>query len=148
VEKVMAREKPTVLAFYDGLAGGAILIIISLALILTLAYTLFWWFPFLGLAVGALLISLAFLNAWANTYLITDRGVRREYRLIAVEVSEIPYDRATNVVVLQDIVGRVFRFGTVRVDSAGTPFKGVVFRGVRRPEEIRRLILEQMAKKA
>jgi hypothetical protein len=46
----------------------------------------------------------------------------------------------TNVVVEQDVVGRVFGFGDVRFDTAGTMFTGVLFKGVRNPVKVKEQI--------
>ncbi len=141
-EGVLWSGKPTVLAFYDALAGGALLIIVS-ALIFALL-------PFvaplsaIGVACGLLLMAFAFIKAWANTYTVTDSHVRRQYRFVAVRVEEAAFDRITNTVLEQDVIGRILGFGDIRFDTAGTPFMGVLFKGVRNPGGVKRLIDEKM----
>jgi len=144
LEKVVACVKPTVLAFYEGLFSGATLIALSLFLIVQSSSTPFiQWFSIVASALGVLNIALSFLRAWASTYVVTDRGVRAEYRFIVVEISEVPHEKITDIVVQQSLFGRLLGFGTVRVDSAGTSFQGAVLRGVRNPEELKRIISEQ-----
>lgn len=131
-EDVVWRGKPVAVAFYDGLVGGAVLVIVS-ALLPLVPIPGVVWLSALGAACGALLIAFAFIRAKANTYVITREGVRREYRFVAVRVDEAPLEKVTNTVVEQDVVGRIFGFGDVRFDTAGTPFRGVLFKGVRDP---------------
>ena len=69
-ETVVWSGKPVVLAFYDGLLGGAMLIAAS-AVSLTLPGLVL--LSIAGMACGFLLIAFAFFRAWANSYLVTDR---------------------------------------------------------------------------
>lgn len=142
-EVVFWTGKPTVLAFYDALAGGGLLIIVS-ALLLLLPLPGILLLSAIGVACGLLFIVFAFVKAWANTYTVTDKCVRRQYRFVAVRVEEAPFEKVTNTVLEQDIVGRIFRFGDIRFDTAGTPFMGVLFKGVKNPSEVKRLIDEKM----
>ena len=143
MEKVVARVKPTVLAFYEGLISGAILIAVSLFLVAQSSAPLIQWFSAAALALGILNITLSFLRAWASAYIVTDKGVRAEYRFVTVEILEVPHEKITDIIVQQGPLGRLLGFGTVRVDSAGTTFKGAVLRGVRNPEDLKRIISEQ-----
>jgi uncharacterized membrane protein YdbT with pleckstrin-like domain len=137
--------KPTVLAFYDGLVGGALLIVVSV-LLLALPFPSVVWLSVLGVASGILLMFFAFVKAMANTYIITDKCVRREYRFVAVKVDEASFDKITNTVMEQDVVGRVLKFGDVRCDTAGSPFMGVLFKGVKNPAEVKKRIDEKLRK--
>jgi len=46
---------------------------------------------------------------------------------------EVPLESVTNVIVYQDVFGRIFGFGTVRADTAGTAYMGISFVGVENP---------------
>jgi len=140
-EKVLWTGKPTVLAFCDGLAIGVLLLAVSIALLAVPLLTVFW-FSVTGVVLGASIIFLTFLKAYANTYIITSNRVCREYRLWVIAIEEAPLEKVTNVVVEQDAAGRIFRFGTVKAETAGTTFKGVVFHGVRNPAEVKERIVE------
>ena len=137
-EDVVWRGKPVVIAFYDGLAGGALLITVS-ALLPLIPVPGIAWLSALGMACGALLMSFAFIRAKANTYVITKKGVRREYRFVVVRVDEAPFEKVTNTVVEQDVVGRIFGFGDVHFDTAGTPFQGVLFKGVKNLAAVKKI---------
>jgi uncharacterized membrane protein YdbT with pleckstrin-like domain len=140
-EKVIWTGKPTVLAFYEGLAVGGLLLAISIAL-LAVPFPAVSRLSAVGMAFGALVVVLTLLRAYANIYTITSRRVCREYRLWAVAVEEAPLEKVTNVVVEQDVVGRAFGFGTVRADTAGTRFGGIIFRGVKKPREVKNYMVE------
>lgn len=135
--------KPTILAFYDALAGGALLIIVS-ALLHAMPLPWAAVLSAVGVASGLLLVSFAFAKARANTYVVTDKCVRRQYRFVAVKVEEAPLEKITNIVLEQDVVGRALGFGDIRFDTAGTPFAGVLFKGVKNPAEVKRLIDEKV----
>ena len=61
---------------------------------------------------------------------------------MAVRVDEAPFEKVTNVVVEQDVVGRIFGFGDVRFDTDGTAFKGV-----KNPVEVKRRLKKQHARR-
>lgn len=137
-EQVVWKGKPTVLAFYDGLVGGALLIAVSATV--ASAFPRSIWLSATGAICGLLLVAFAFIRARANTYIVTDKGVRREYRFVAVRVEEALFENITNTVVEQDVIGRVFGFGDVRLDTAGSPFQGVLFKGVRNPAAVKEVV--------
>lgn len=135
--------KPVVWAFWDGFAGGFLLIAVSAAL-LSYPLTLANYLAALGFALGTLMILLAAARAGANTYYLTGSHVRRVYRLIVVQVEEAPLEKVMDVVVRQGILGRILGFGDVRCDTAGTPFPGILFKGVRNPEKVAEAIRERI----
>lgn len=136
LEKVVWRGKPVILAFYDGLLGGVLLLVVSF---FPLSFPGFVWLSLLGLLCGALLIVLAYVKARANTYSITEKHVIREYRFIVTRVDEAALDKVTDIVVEQGILGRVFNFGNLRFDTAGTLFQGVIFEGVKNPYDVKKI---------
>lgn len=140
-ERVVWSGKPTVLAFYDALLGGALLIAVSIIVAILWPHALLA-LSAVGSLFGASLIALAFAVARANTYTVTDRRVVRRFQLVVVVVDEAPIEKVTNVVLEQGVVGRIFGFGDIRFDTAGTAFRGVLFKGVKRPEEVKRVIDE------
>jgi len=142
LEKTIWREKPTVLAFYDGLTCGGLLIAVSAASLALFPTSPFWWVPALGLAVAASTIMFSFVKAWANTYILTKEKLRREYRFVASSIEEVPLEKVTNIIVVQDVVGRLLGFGTIRADTAGTAYGGIIFRGVRNPDKAFKVISE------
>ena len=142
LEKIVWEGKPTVLSFYHGIIGGTFLTTVSIVILIMFPHAVLYWVSVAGFAVGALMVSSIFIGTEANTYVITDKCVRWEYRLFTIEAHEVPFEQITNITVFQGIVGKVLKFGNVRADSAaGEFFGGVVFRGVREPGEVKKKIM-------
>lgn len=138
-EKVVWSGKPTVWAFLDGILGGLLLVAVSITL-LTFRFAFAHWVSMLGFACAALMVLFALARVAANTYTISNRAVRRVYRLVTVRIDEAPLRSITNTVVTQGVVGRILNFGDVRCDTAGTIFPGVLFKGVKSPVEVKKVI--------
>ena len=132
-EKVTWTGKPTVLGFWEGLAVGILLIVFSVASTLSPFARIPAVLYFLvAVAVGGIaLIVFTFFVAYANTYTVTGGTARREFRFWVVRVEEAPTEKITDVVSHIGLVGRILKFGNLRVDTAGTPFAGVLFKGLR-----------------
>lgn len=132
-EKVTWTGKPTVLGFWEGLAVGILLIVFSVASTLSPFARIPAALYFLvAVAVGGIaLIVFTFFVAYANTYTVTGGTARREFRFLVVRVEEAPTEKITDVVSHIGLVGRILKFGNLRVDTAGTPFAGVLFKGLR-----------------
>lgn len=134
------RGKPTYESFYPlPLAGGVAVFCSALGFMALPA----GWAAMLLLASAAFCAGMCFFaGVLANSYsfVLTDQRVRGEFRLWVVRVWEVPVDKITDAVVVQGLVGRVLRFGHVRVDAAGTLFPGLLIRGVRDPLEVCELV--------
>lgn len=147
-ERVLQRWHPTVAYFWPLPAAGVLCLV--LALVVGPFLLAEWALPFIALAVAFCTFSIAFTRYLVGyyTFILTDRRIREEFRLWVVDVREAPLTRVTNVTVFQDFVGRVLNFGSVRVDTAGTPFPGVLFRGVREPLRVQEIIQGAVMKHA
>jgi len=132
-EKDVWTGKPTVLGFWEGLAIGVLLIVFSAASGFSPLARIPEVVGFLVAVAsgGVALIFFTFFVAYANTYTVTDRAARREFRFWVVRVEEAPAEKITDVVSHVGLVGRILRFGNLRIDTAGTPFPGVLFKGLR-----------------
>jgi len=140
--KEVWRGKPTVLAFIDTLSGGALLMIVSGVAAVHIHLRVIYLISLVGLIGGAVIIALVFLVSQAYTYVVTRKKLRKEYRFIAFTVEEVPLQEVTNVIVAQNIVGRLFGFGTIKADTAGTSYAGIVFRGVKGPDRVFKAITD------
>lgn len=143
-EDVIWFGKPTVFSF-SSLFAGAILGVISIAALEGFLAPTFSWIPTLGLGglgVGLLILDFAFNRARSTIYVISAVGVRRECHYVTDEFNELPFDRVADVVVSQGVLGRIFRFGSVTARSGSVSFQSVQFKGIRQPEEVRRIVLD------
>lgn len=145
-ERVLWRARPTVLAFIDMIAGGSLLIIMSFVAALLLPLTSIRYFSLAGSIVGASILGLAFFLSKAYTYIVTDEELRKEYRFFTSSTETVPLREVTNIMFVQDVVGRLLGFGTIRADTAGTAYTGIIFKGVKNLDEAFKMIIE--AKKA
>jgi uncharacterized membrane protein YdbT with pleckstrin-like domain len=134
--------KPTVLAFIDMIAGGSLLMIISFAMAWLLPLRSIRYFSLADSIVGAYIIVLAFFLSEAYTYIVTDEELRKKYRFFASSTETVPLREVTNIIVVQDFFGRLLGFSTIRADTAGTAYTGIVFKGLKNPDEAFKTISE------
>ena len=140
LDKVIWLGKPTVLSFASFLTGMILGAVSILATVIFLGA--FLWIPTLGLGAALLMVYFSFERAASAAYTISNYGVSKEWRrYLKLGVSEIPFDKIAAVVVSQGALGRILHFGSVKVNSGSVSFHSVVLTGVRKPEEVRRIIL-------
>lgn len=140
MDDVIWFGKPTVLSFAS-LFVGTILGVISIVVVWRFLGAPFLWVPTVGLAIAVLMVDFSFKRAGSIAYRISDYGVSKDCRYLILDVDEIPFDKIAEVVVSRGALGRILRFGTVKVNSASVSFHNVELKGVRKPEEVRRIIL-------
>lgn len=137
-EKVMWTGKPSLWAFYGFYVVG-VLVLVSTIGVASLFPLPLWVLGVIPLFVaGMFLLPLRFQKSW--TFILTDRSISSEFCFWVRRRSSAPLQQVTNVTVDQGFVGRLLGFGDVRADTAGTPFMGVKFWGVRDPLGIGEII--------
>jgi len=139
MEKILWEGKRCLKSFYDMILCGALLIIVR-CLTLLLKIPGIEYFVLFGMLAGASLFLLALFLSLSYRYVITEDLLRKEYCFFASSREEVPLESVTNIVVYQDVIGRALDFGTVRADTAGTPYMGISFVGVKDPYECANLV--------
>jgi uncharacterized membrane protein YdbT with pleckstrin-like domain len=137
-ERVIRTWRPRLASFYPILIAGILAALVGL---LSLLFNPAGWSAALfavGIAFGGVMWVLAAALCRAHTYILTNRRVRDEFRFWVARARDAPFYMLTNLSTFQDLFGRIFNFGDVRFDTAGTPFPGVRFRGVRDPYAVER----------
>lgn len=87
------------------------------------------------------------LLSWAKTELVvTNRRIVWRKGLINTDERSIPLNQITDVQVRQGIVGKIFGYGNVQIESAGGPLTEIVAENVRGPKRVRDAILDQLWK--
>jgi uncharacterized membrane protein YdbT with pleckstrin-like domain len=81
-----------------------------------------------------------FVNRYATRYQVTDQRVYRRYGLISKTENTVSRDDIREVELRQGIIGRLFRYGTVRVSTAGTAGSEIDFRKVGNPAKVQQRI--------
>jgi uncharacterized membrane protein YdbT with pleckstrin-like domain len=102
--------------------------------------------PFLGF--GLLFIILAELLRGANTYYVTDERVIHEFTFLSRRVSSAVRGNIQDLHFTQGLIERIVGIGTIHINTAGTTFIEIKFRGVSDPSSVKRLIEEQMIQKS
>ncbi len=90
------------------------------------------------------LIGLAIiLTRWrGHKFWITNQRGIKEFTWITRDVTETPNKQVTNTRVSQGILGRIFSFGSVFLDTAGGPGEEIKFLGIPNPRETSNEIFE------
>lgn len=129
---------PSLRAFYPFYLVGSLAL--ACTTVAALALPLPLW------AIGALvplslfIIALPFALQPAWTFTLTERAARSRFRLWVGKSKSAPLDKVTDTSVEQGPLARLLGFGSVRIDTAGTPFPGVKFWGVEEPFRLRDMI--------
>ena len=96
------------------------------------------------LGIPILIIVITELVRRGNTYYITDRRTLHEFTFLIREFSSASYDKIQDLHITQGIIERVVGIGTIHIDTAGTTFIEVRFKGVSNPVSVKRIIEERM----
>jgi uncharacterized membrane protein YdbT with pleckstrin-like domain len=105
---------------------------------LSFLFSLLW--SWLLLFIPTLLLYLRYIRTELG---VTDRRVIEKSGILSVTTAETTLDKVQNVTFSQSILGRIFDYGTVVIQSAATMgAEGI--RGVSGPKEVRDTILQQM----
>lgn|SRR3989344_3280130 len=125
-EKILKTLKPSPWAYFGWYFLGVILL-----------------FAFFS---GIIIIILAELVRRGNTYYITDKRVIHEFTFLSRKISSCTYDKIQDIHLTQSLVERIVGVGTVHINTAGTHFIEIRFRGVKEPVSIKRMIEEKIMK--
>ena len=111
----------------------------------------FWWF-LVGiltapLIVGIFIIIITELVRRANTYFITTKRLIHEFTFLSRKISSVIYDRIQDLHLTQSILERIVGIGTLHINTAGTHFVELKFKGISNPISIKRLIEQRMMRK-
>jgi len=139
LDKIIWFDKPTVLSFAS-FFYGITLAILSIATAVLAVKTAYYCMPFLGLSAAILIIIVSAKRASSTTYTLSSYGISKEQSFLTHHLAEIPFDKMSHINVSRDLLGKMFHFGTVTVNSASISFDELVLSGVREPEELRGLI--------
>lgn len=92
----------------------------------------------------AFLIGLVIiLSRWrGHKFWITNQRGIKEFTWVTRDITETPNKQITNTRVSQGILGRIFSFGSVYLDTAGGPGEEIKFLGVPDPRDTSNEIFE------
>ena len=94
--------------------------------------------------LGVVWLVAALIGHRATAYVITSREVYKKTGLLSRTVTTLRLDRVQNTSFDQSLLQRLFSYGDVRVDTAGTDTTELVLRGVPNPQKVAGLLSEQL----
>ena len=100
-------------------------------------------FPYAA-AVSVGLLVYHYLDRRVNIWAVTDKRLIDEYGVVTHKSKENPLDKINDIVVEQTILGRLFGYGSISVQTAAKAGETVI-EFVERPEELKQTINEQKA---
>ncbi len=92
-----------------------------------------------------LFIAVLFLDWLNNRLILTNMKVARQRGIIGKTIMDIGLDHIQDVKISFGIIGRIFGFGILEIESAGT-FGKIIFRGIPSPRRIKRIINKEIGK--
>lgn len=97
-----------------------------------------------GAIIGIPWIILAELIRRGNKYYITNKRVIHEYTFLSRKISSTNFNKIQDIHFTQGILQRLFKLGTIHINTAGTNLIEIKFKGVKYPWKIKKLIEEQI----
>ena len=82
-----------------------------------------------------------------NTYYITNKRVIHEFTFLSRKISSTTYDKIQDIHMTQNLIERIFGIGTIHINTAGTHFIEIKFKGIKEPISIKRLVETYYIKK-
>lgn len=145
-EQVVWSGTPSLLLATGSLVGGFLVIVVGIALygFLLPPDFEFEWVAWLLIPLGMALMAYAYLRHQSTRYVITTNEVYRKTGLFSREVTTLRLDRIQNTSFEQSLLERVLSYGDVNVDTAGSGGTEITFRAVSNPQEVSKLLTEQL----
>lgn len=134
-EKVIKQINPSRWAYFSWYLLGALFLIplITLSSVSVL---------------GLVIIFVTELVRRATAYYVTDRRVIYEYQFLSRKTSSAMYEKIQDLHFTQGLVEKSFGVGTLHINTAGTTFVEIQFRGIENPVAVKRMIEEYMLKQS
>lgn len=97
--------------------------------------------------IGVLIIILIEFVRRGNSYYITNKRAIHEFTFLSRKISSTTYDKIQDLHMTQNIIERLVGIGTIHINTAGTHFIEIKFKGVKEPISIKRLLESHLMKK-
>lgn len=149
-EKILKTLKPSRWAYLDYYISGIIILIIGYYFqsLFRFLYYISGIITLLFLILGIVFIILAEVLRKANTYYITEKRVIHEFTFLSRKISSAGYDKIQDLHFTQGIIERLAGIGTIHINTAGTTFVEIRFKGIHNPVPVKRLIEENFTKES
>src|SRR6056297_2489810 len=148
-ETVRWQGQPRERVVHVGIAAGVVLGLVTLASVAVLASS-GTVSPVLAAGVGVALALVAFavpaggawLWRWSTHYVLTDAALYHRTGVLSLTVTELRLGKIQNTSYSQDLLGTVFDYGTVTVDTAGSEGAELTLRQLDGPKAVHQRIAE------
>ncbi len=80
----------------------------------------------------------------AHKYYLTDQRVIHRFTFFSKRTSSVLYDKIQDIHLTQGILDRMVGLGKIHLNTAGTNVVEIIFRGVKGPVEVKRMIEQCM----
>lgn len=146
------RGRPVLVSLVATALRGVFILILGIAFLsfaLAANGDLFMWL----IAGAALFIGLSTLiGGWVQyqftRYEVHDWGVVVTSGWLTRRRVEVTYDKVTDVVTYQGFMGRIFNFGNITINTAGSTQAPVTFAALDNPEEVKDMVNEARSRRA
>jgi len=98
-------------------------------------------------ALSGVFFLYRYLDRRVNIWAVTDRRLIDEWGILTHRSKENPLDKINDIVVEQTILGRIFGYGSISVQTAATAGETII-EFVERPEDLKQTINTQKAMRA
>lgn len=135
-EKIIKTLKPSRWGYFWWYLAAVVWLLILLSQYPPLVIFFGW--------VSIIIILAAEISRVATTYYITSKRLIYEFTFLVRNITSTVYARIQDLHMTQGIVERIFRVGKIWVNTAGSVSVEMVWRGVKEPIAIKRLIEQHM----
>ncbi len=110
----------------------------------------FWWLllalvTISSILIPALIIAYVAMRKTSTKYAITNKRVVGRYGIISEDFKSSTFKHITSVRVRQGIIGKIFRFGDISIDTSGSGnYADFVWRYVKDPIDVKNKIEEHI----
>lgn len=132
--------KPTHWLFLGYYLFGTILLIVAFVLLALSERNTAGIIFLFGFAV----IGITELIRNAETFSILEKGVVKQYKLLASSEIFVEYEKIQDISHEQSVVGLIFNYGTIKINTSGSSDLELVFPGIKHVKKIDLLIREKM----
>lgn len=80
----------------------------------------------------------------SNVYIISDTRLVHQFSFLSHKTSTVFYEKIQDISLTQSFLERVFSLGDIHVTTSGTNQVELVFKGIRKPKNLKNLIVNKM----
>jgi len=119
----MEKLKPHRIAYIGYYIGGLIIMLGTI------------YIGALALVLGALIIIGAEAIRKGNTFVLTEKGIRHDFRFVVTASIFVPYGKIQDVSITQNILERIVGAGTIHINTAGGDTHELILRSIPSPHK-------------